>query len=177
MEDEVLLLNNDFIPLNICDMKRALLLIYLGKVEILHHDHRIITTSVGSFDSPSVLRLRYHVNRPHPRLRLSRRGILARDNFTCQYCGASGKDMTIDHVIPKYRGGKEEWENLVCACHRCNAKKGDKTLQQSGMRLKRKPFRPHIIPYINFTKYVAGAQNQLWSQYLPLDPEMIIEMN
>jgi 5-methylcytosine-specific restriction endonuclease McrA len=173
MVGEVLVLNNDYEPLNICNVKRALLLLYLGKAEVIEKDHHLIKTNVGDIDLPSVLRLCHHVKRPLPSLKLSRRGILARDNYTCQYCGSTGKDMTIDHIIPKRRGGKDEWENLVCACKRCNMKKSDKTLQQSGLKLMRKPFRPRVVPYISFTKYVAGTKNEIWRGYLPIDPELL----
>lgn len=172
MNGEVLLLNNDYEPLNVCNMKRAISLIFLGKAEVLHNDHHVVMTMAGGFESPSVLRLRHHVKRPVPTLKLSRRSVLARDNFTCQYCGATGKDMTIDHIVPRGRGGQEKWDNLVCACRKCNMKKGDKSLPQSGLHLVRMPFRPRFVPYISFTKYVAGAKNETWKAYLPLDPEM-----
>jgi len=103
-----------------------------------------------------------------PELKLSRRSIFARDNYTCQYCGSPSRDLTIDHVIPKRLGGPTSWENLVCCCRKCNSRKGDKTLQQAGMKLKREPRRPKFVPFISLTKFMHGAQNSVWRDYLPI---------
>ena len=170
MEGEVLVLNSDYEPLNVCNMRRAILLIHLGKAEVLHASHRTIRTFEGELPSPSVLKLRHHVRRPLPQLRLSRRSIFARDEYECQYCGQSGKDLTIDHILPKRLGGGASWENLVACCRRCNSKKGDKTLAQTGMRLRKEPRRPRFVPYISLAKYVAGQKNELWRDYLPQVP-------
>ena len=109
MNQEVLVLNSDYAPLNVCNLRRAIALVFLGKVDVLHTDTTIIHTISGAFDSPSVVRLRHHVRRPVPELRLSRRSIFARDNYTCQYCGHTSKDLTIDHVVPKRFGGTTAW--------------------------------------------------------------------
>ena len=171
MEGEVLVLNSDYEPLNVCNMRRAITLIQLGKVDVLHaFDQRPIRTWNGDYPSPSVLKLRHQVRRPLPQLRLSRRSVFARDNYTCQYCGITGRDLTIDHIIPKWMGGPASWENLVTCCRKCNAKKGDKTLNQSGMRLRREPRRPRYVPYISLAKYVAGQKNEVWRDYLPEMP-------
>src|SRR5688572_6281777 len=146
---EVLVLNSNYEPLNVCHIRRAMGLVLLGKVEILEHrDHPIRTTS-GHVKAPSVVKMRYHVRRPMPQLRLSRHSVLARDNYTCQYCGIKNKDLTIDHVMPKWAGGPHTWDNLVACCRKCNLKKGDKTPQQANMKLARKPRRPHFVPYIS----------------------------
>jgi 5-methylcytosine-specific restriction endonuclease McrA len=114
--------------------------------------------------------LRQHVRRPLPQLRLSRRSIFARDDYQCQYCGITGRDLTIDHIVPKRMGGPATWENLVTCCRRCNSKKGDKELRHCGMRLKREPRRPRFVPYISLAKYVAGQKNEVWRTYLPPMP-------
>ena len=167
MNGEVLVLNSDYEPLNVCNLRRAIALIHLGKVEILHHEARTIRTYRGEIHSPSVVKLRHHVRRPIPQLRVSRRSIFARDNYSCQYCGQTARDLTIDHVVPRRLGGGATWENLVCCCRRCNAKKGDKSLGQTSMRLRREPRRPRYVPYISLTKYVAGQKNEVWRTYLP----------
>ena len=172
LHGEVLVLNSDYEPLNVCNLRRAILLICLGKVEVLHHGPVRIRTYDGEMHSPSVIKLRQHVKRPVPQLRLSRRGVFARDGYSCQYCGTSAKDLTIDHVVPKRLGGGATWENLVCCCRRCNTKKGDKSLQASGMQLKRPPRRPRYIPYISLTKYVQGTKNDVWRDYLPVVPDL-----
>jgi 5-methylcytosine-specific restriction endonuclease McrA len=172
MHGEVLVLNSDYEPLNVCNLRRAIVLVYLGKAEILHATEHRVHTFQGHVHSPSVVKLRQHVKRPLPQLRLSRRGIFARDDYTCQYCGQSVRELTIDHVIPKRMGGGATWENLVCCCRRCNTRKGDKSLTQAGMKLRRLPRRPRFIPYISLTKYVAGTKNEIWRNYLPAVPDL-----
>ena len=168
MDQEVLVLNNDYAPLNVCNMRRAIVLVYLGKAEVLHTNHSVMHTLRGPIDSPSVVKLRYHVKRPMPELRLSRRSILARDNYTCQYCGHQSRDLTVDHLVPKRFGGKSTWENLVCCCRRCNSRKGDKTLEQANMMLLKQPRRPRYVPFISLTKYLDSARNEVWRDYLPI---------
>lgn len=165
---EVLLLNSDFEPLNVCNVRRAMSLIMLGKAEILHHHEEPILTSRGPVRAPSIVKMRYHVRRPLPQLRLSRHSILARDDYTCQYCGTRSRDLTIDHVIPRWMGGPHTWENLVACCRRCNLKKGDKTPQQARMKLARPPRRPHFIPYISLSAYLKARQREDWAYYLPV---------
>lgn len=165
---EVLLLNSDYEPLNVCHVRRAMALILLGKAEVLeHHDGALLTTR-GSLPAPSVVRMRYHVRRPLPQLRLSRHSVLARDHYTCQYCGVKNKDLTIDHVVPRWMGGPHTWDNLVACCRKCNLKKGDKTPQQAKMRLRTLPRRPHFIPYISLPAYLKAQNQGAWSMYLPI---------
>lgn len=169
MNQEVLVLNSDYEPLNVCPARRAIVLVYLGKADILHHNDGVFThTLVGEENVPSVVKLRSQVKRPLPELKLSRRTIFARDNYTCQYCGITTKDLTIDHILPKRAGGQATWENLVCCCKKCNSKKSDKLLHQSGMYLLRQPRRPRYTPYISLTKYLVGRKNEVWRNYLPV---------
>lgn len=165
--DEVLVLNSDYEPLNVCNLRRAMGLVYLGKADILHEYPRAIATLTGEVPRPSVVRLKYHVKRPMPQLRLSRRSIFARDHYTCQYCGVVGRDLTLDHVTPRRMGGPSTWENLVTCCRRCNTKKGDRPLPQSGMHLRRPPRRPRYVPFISLTKYLDGKRHDIWKDYLP----------
>jgi 5-methylcytosine-specific restriction endonuclease McrA len=164
---EVLILNNDYQPLNVVNVRRAVVLVFLGKAEVLHTNTHTIQTVGGGYTAPSVVKLRYHVKRPYPELHLSRRSILGRDDYTCQYCGKVSRDLTVDHVKPKRTGGESTWENLVACCRKCNTRKGDKTLQQCGMKLIRKPRRPKFIPYISLGKYVVDGKNEAWREYLP----------
>jgi 5-methylcytosine-specific restriction endonuclease McrA len=168
MSHEVLVLNSDFEPLNVCHLRRALVMVYLGKADVLHVHDSDVPMVEGSFPTPSVVKLRHHVRRPLPELKLSRRTVFARDEYTCQYCGATAKDLTIDHVIPRRHGGKTVWENVVCSCRRCNMKKSDKLLTQIGMKLRTQPRRPKYIPYISLTKYLTGRKNDVWKDYLPV---------
>lgn len=170
MEGEVLVLNRDFEPLNICTWRRASVLVYLGKAEVLHTDGRVLATVDHCTPAPSVLRLMHQVHRPRPQLRLSRRSILARDNYTCQYCGGTDKEMTIDHVVPRGMGGGDTWENLVACCRRCNAQKGDKSLQQAGMKLIRPPRKPPLIPFVSLSKFARSQRHAEWQPYLAAYP-------
>lgn len=167
---DVLLLNANYEPLNVCNIRRAVSLIMLGKAEVIQDTGKQVSTSCGSLDVPSVVRMRYQVRRPIPRLRLSRHSILARDNYQCQYCG-SHKDLTIDHVIPRWVGGPQTWENLVTCCRKCNLKKADKTPVQAGMKLKKQPKRPHYVPYLSLQKYLRAIAREDWSFFLPVFDE------
>jgi 5-methylcytosine-specific restriction endonuclease McrA len=167
MDGEVLVLNSDYEPLNVCNLRRAMGLVHLGKADILHEEARAIRTLSRHVPRPSVVRLKYHVKRPMPQLRLSRRSIFARDHFTCQYCGTVGRDLTLDHVTPRHNGGPSTWENLVTCCRRCNTKKGDRALAHSGMNLRRPPRRPRYVPFISLTKYLDGKRHDVWKDYLP----------
>lgn len=171
MDQQVLVLNSDYEPLNVCHRRRAIVLVLLGKAEILHARDRTLKGTSGTYPDPSVVKLRYHVRRTQPELKLSRRTVFARDNYTCQYCGVQTRDLTIDHVVPRRLGGRTVWENVVAACRRCNTRKSDKPLDQSGLRLRRPPRRPRYIPYISLSQYVAGRQNQHWRTYLPEFPD------
>lgn len=161
------MLNNDYEPLNVCNMRRAILLVYLGKAEVIHTSEQYIGTAYGIMESPSVVKLRYHIKRPVPQLKLSRRSIFIRDNYTCQYCGQQSKDLTLDHVIPRHKGGKWSWENLVCCCKKCNSKKGGNTPYQADMKLIRQPRRPKYVPFISIIKYIDAKNDRIWRDYLP----------
>lgn len=164
---DVLVLNHNYEPLNVCSMRRAFSLMLRGKVDVVHHRAVPLRTIRGHVQAPSVLKMRYPVRRPMPELRLSRHSILARDNHTCQYCG-SRRDLTIDHVIPKWAGGPYSWDNLVACCRRCNLRKGDKTPSQAGMHLARRPRRPHFIPYLSLPIYLLAHEREDWRMYLPI---------
>lgn len=168
MNHEVLVLNSDYEPLNICNMKRAASLVFLGKVDILKEDHVVLHSVSQSLRMPTVVRLKNHIRRPRPQLKLSRRSVFARDNYTCQYCGHKASDLTVDHIIPKKYGGPTSWENLVCCCKKCNSKKGDKTLAQVGFMLHRQPTKPKYVPFISLTKFIAGTKNEDWRDFLPI---------
>ncbi|MFN8219697.1 MAG: HNH endonuclease [Fimbriimonadales bacterium] len=168
---EVLLLNSNYEPLNVCNVRRAISLLVLGKADVVHHHEEPILTTRGGLPAPSVLKMRYQVKRPITELRLSRHSVLARDNFTCQYCGVKGRDLTIDHVVPRWVGGPHTWDNLVACCRRCNLKKGDKTPAQASMRLARRPKRPHFIPYLSLPNYLKAQNNEDWRMYLPVFDE------
>jgi 5-methylcytosine-specific restriction endonuclease McrA len=162
----VLVLNQNYEPLNVCDIRRAFNLLGSEKAELLERNHQVIHTPTLAIPAPSVIRLVYLVRRPRPRVKLSRREVFARDAHTCQYCGASSRDLTIDHVMPKHRGGRHEWENLVTACRACNHRKGSKTLGEARMALRREPRAPRADVRYLYGTYLADEQNDAWRTYL-----------
>jgi 5-methylcytosine-specific restriction endonuclease McrA len=165
-EAGVLVLNQNYEPLNICGLHRGMVLLYLGKAEVLRFSDNIVSTAGGEeMIVPSVLRLRQMVKRPTPQLKMSRKSILARDDYTCQYCG-SRAGLTLDHIFPRHRGGETSWENLVCCCLRCNNKKGPMTPQEAGMRLPHPPRKPRYVPYISFPRFISAMRHPEWREYL-----------
>jgi 5-methylcytosine-specific restriction endonuclease McrA len=163
MYNDVLLLNQDYQPLSICSLQRSLKLLFLEKAELLHDDpRRDLRTSQSRFSYPSVIRLRRYVHIPFNRIVLSRRNVMKRDQNTCQYCG-SRSDLTLDHIMPRSRGGRDAWENLVTACNRCNVRKGNRTPEEANMPLKREPFRPM---HITFFRESSGGVQEHWKPYL-----------
>jgi 5-methylcytosine-specific restriction endonuclease McrA len=159
----VLILNQDYQPISVCNVKRSLMLIFLEKAEILHdRPDRKVRTAISEYMFPSVIRLRRYARVPFKSVVLTRKNIMKRDGYRCQYCG-SASDLTIDHVLPRSRNGKDTWENLVTACNKCNHRKGNRTPKESGMPLFREPFRPnHII----FLRDYMGRVDELWKPYL-----------
>lgn len=160
----VLVLNANYEPLNICTTKRAVGLMMTGKAELLVNGRGVIKTVSSSFPRPSIVRLSYMVHRPRPRVKLSKREIFRRDRFTCQYCGVRSKVLTIDHVVPRHRGGEHSWKNLVTACPTCNRRKGGRTPQEAGMPLRSIPREPHAS-----AEYVFGhmlERHAEWIEYI-----------
>ncbi len=162
----VLVLNQNYEPLNVCNEKRAIVLVNRGKAEVLEHGNGFLRSPSQVMRRPSVIRLVQMVKRPRLKPRLTRKEIFLRDNFTCQYCGVRNRDLlTIDHVVPRHRGGKHSWENLVCACRACNHRKGGKTLDESKLSLRRAPFQPKVTTYYILNQYLPTYTE--WQKFLP----------
>lgn len=164
MNAPVLLLNINYEPLNICSTRRALGLLTTGKAGLLLNGRGHIRTVRLSIPRPSVIRLEYMVKRPRARVKLSKQEIFRRDSFTCQYCGKKAKGLTIDHIIPRHRGGEHSWSNLVTACPECNRKKGGRTLQEAKMTLLRIPHEPVATAVYLYGSYLH--HNEEWQSYL-----------
>jgi len=162
----VLVLNQNYEPLNVCDIRRAFRLLGAEKAELVARNHQVIHTPTLAIDAPSVIRLVYLIRRPQPRVKLSRREVFARDRHTCQYCGMTSHDLTIDHIVPRHRGGRHEWENLVAACRACNHRKGAKTLTEARMRLLRDPRAPRADVRYLFGSYLTDERNGAWRDFL-----------
>lgn len=158
----ILVLNSDYLPVNVTTFKKAYKLVYKGKAQIIEEmDDKTIITDKNKFQSPSIIRLIKYVNIPYRKVILSRENIFKRDNHTCAYCG-SNKNLTVDHIYPKSKGGKNEWENLITCCFKCNSDKGDRTLEQSGFKLLYTPTKPHPISFM----YHSHKNVEKWQPYL-----------
>ena len=142
MDEPVLVLNANYEPLNVCTTRRAFGLMMTGKAVMLVNGRGVIRSATSTFPRPSIVRLSYMVHRPRPRAKLTKQEIFRRDDYTCQYCGKHTSHLTVDHVMPRHRGGKHSWENLVAACPRCNRKKGGHTPREANMHLLRQPYEP-----------------------------------
>ena len=172
--DSVLLLNITYEPLKIINWKKAITMLFLGKVEVLEEYDREIHSVSFAIKLPSVVRLLKMVKKPKKPVKFSRQNIYARDRYQCQYCGArfSPEDLTYDHVIPKSRGGKTKWENIVTCCVECNRKKGGRTPSEAGMKLVRHPARPSWVPAIRITIGFRKVP-ETWRDYLYWNIELI----
>ncbi len=164
MNEPVLHLNANFAPLNVCSTRRAVELVFMGKAELILNGRGAIHTIRQDYPRPSVLRLGYMVKRPRPRVRLSKREIFRRDSHICQYCGSNGRRLTLDHVIPRHKGGDHLWTNLVTACASCNLKKGGRTIQEARMSLRRPPTEPAASALYLYGSHLP--ENEEWEQFL-----------
>ncbi len=168
IDANVLVLNSDFRPLNVCNVRRAVVLLEKQKAQTVELDGVMIRSERRALRAPSVIRLSYHVKRPRPVVKLTRREILARDDHQCQYCGKHGNDLTIDHVIPRHRGGQHTWDNVVTACKSCNHRKGGRTVAEAHMTLRQSPFRPPATPRYLFSSYIRSGE-RTWLKFLGVD--------
>lgn len=164
----VLVLNATYEPLNVIPLRRAILLLLKEKAEVVEATRERLRAERLDLEVPSVIRLVTYVPVP-PRLPLpvSRRTVLARDNYTCQYCGAQpGKtQLTIDHVVPRSKGGGTTWDNVVTACGPCNRRKGNRTPDQANMLLLSTPARPR---YLAFVLLGDRGRQDAWHKYLSM---------
>jgi 5-methylcytosine-specific restriction endonuclease McrA len=160
----VLVLNASYEPLNVCSVRRAVVLILKEKAEMLEQGERALHSENITFPHPVVIRLITYVRVPRDRAkrRITRRAVFARDSWTCQYCGTTSH-LTVDHVIPRSRGGPSDWENIVTSCAPCNRRKGNRTPVETGVHPRRKPRVPG--PTI-FIKVAAPVIPAAWQQYL-----------
>jgi 5-methylcytosine-specific restriction endonuclease McrA len=169
MRDKVLILNQDFSAIAVCTVTKAFLLVYLEKAELISKANGAVLRTVSTtYPVPSVIRLQHYVKVPYYGISLSRHNVLRRDNFLCQYCGTT-KNLTLDHLLPRSRGGETNWLNLVTACFRCNSRKGDRTPEEAGLKLVRKPSRPSLQTFLQLH---INSHNQDWSLYLNIGKKL-----
>ncbi len=164
MNAKVLVLNQNYEPMSVCNVKKAVILLYLGKAELIEaHDGKLLHSVSMAMPFPSIVRLSVYIRVPFKKIILSRKNILRRDGHRCQYCGRGDLPLTVDHILPKARGGEDEWENMVCACVQCNNKKGDLTPDEANMPLLRKSMRPS---HVMFLRHFVGNIDERWKPYL-----------
>ncbi|MBB6098812.1 5-methylcytosine-specific restriction endonuclease McrA [Deinobacterium chartae] len=162
-QPRVLVLNVSYEPLHVCSVKRAITLMMYGIAEVIENSDDVVRSPSTVMPVPSVIRLKRYIRRPrvHP-IPFSRRNVMRRDFYTCQYCG-SRQDLTLDHVLPRSRGGRHIWENVVVACRSCNQRKGNKTPEEIGFRLRVPPKAP------SFGLYAYGHASEwqpTWQKYI-----------
>lgn len=159
---QALVLNASYEPLCLVSTRRALLLTLEYKAEVLHDTGGVFRSERLVLAEPSVVRLRHYVRVPYQaRVALNRRAVFARDGHRCQYCGASAEN--IDHVIPRSKGGRHAWDNVVAACRPCNTAKRDRLLEDSGLKLRTRPVAPRQRTWI---LVAGGAVRPDWEPYL-----------
>jgi 5-methylcytosine-specific restriction endonuclease McrA len=161
---EVLVLNFTYEALNVTSFQRAVKLLFSGKAEIVHDRERMLSSPTFAMRMPSIIRMLYYIKRPGQKVSLTKKNVLLRDDYTCQYCGIKGdRLMTVDHIVPRSKGGPSTWENLVCACMRCNNRKNNRTPEHSGMALRGKPRMPKYIPWIQIKRNTLPGE---WQKFL-----------
>lgn len=164
MNTLVLLLNANFEPLNVCNTRRAIGMMLDGKAALIANGRGVIQTVSASFPRPSVIRLEHMIQRPRPRIKLTRREVFRRDDYTCQYCGRKPPNLTIDHVLPRHLGGAHVWTNVVTACAICNHQKGGRRLDESRIGLLTVPREPPAS-----VRYIFGqhlSENETWAPFI-----------
>jgi len=166
LSKSVLVLNQSYEPIHVCSARRAIVLVFRGRAEVVEACEENVRSVSKAFPVPSVVRLDFYVRVPPKPLTLSKRNVLKRDSFQCQYCGTRTGPMTVDHVLPKTRGGQDTWGNMVCACPKCNNWKGDRTPEQAGVKLARRPRLPN---HVTFIRRFVGVPDQRWRPYLFMD--------
>jgi 5-methylcytosine-specific restriction endonuclease McrA len=164
MHEPVLVLNANFEPINVCPMRRAIGLILAEKAAMVVNGRGYIHTISQQLPRPSVIRLEHMIHRPRPRVKLTRREVFRRDNYTCQYCGRHDTPLTVDHILPKHLGGKHIWTNVAAACPACNHRKGGRRLEESHMHLLHIPKEPHASAVYLYGHHLND--NSEWEQFI-----------
>jgi 5-methylcytosine-specific restriction endonuclease McrA len=162
-----LLLSQSYEPIKVISWQRAITLLSLGKVEVIEEYDRDIRTVSVVIKMPAVVRLLQAFRRHKKPVKFSRVNIYARDKYRCQYCGkkAPMKELTYDHVMPRSRGGKTTWTNIVTCCYECNRSKANRTPREARMRLRKEPIQPKWVPAVSI-RLSASSMPEAWRDYL-----------
>ena len=164
LSSPVLVLNANFEPINVCNIRRAVGLVMKEKATLVINGRGEIRTVRDTFPCPSIIRLARMIKRPRPIVKLNKQEIYRRDNYSCQYCGKSKGHLTLDHVIPRRLGGGHSWQNLVAACASCNHRKGGRTVEQAHMKLRSVPIPPPASAKYIFGRYLGN--NSEWLTFI-----------
>lgn len=161
--NKVLVLNSDYQPINICSVRRAFNLILNGRADIIK-DYKNSPLKSGNYEfpRPSIIRIKKYVIVPYRKIQVSRHNIFKRDGFQCNYCN-NKTELTIDHVLPKSRGGLSTWDNMTTCCMKCNRFKDNRTPEEAHMTMRITPYKPNLLIFLrNFN----GNLNEDWKPYL-----------
>ncbi len=167
-EVAVLVLNYTFEPLHFTNARRAITLLMNGKAEAVEASPRVVRSPSVAFPLPAVIRLAMYIRKPFlDRVAFNKKNILRRDGYTCQYCNRRGERLTVDHIVPRSRGGATTWINVVAACLRCNLRKGNRLPDEAGMRLIREPVHPKFVFSTHMLRHPhASSLLDSWRKYL-----------
>jgi 5-methylcytosine-specific restriction endonuclease McrA len=161
---QVLVLNASYEPLNVCSVRRAHVLVFKGKAEVVEELDRPLRSAADTFRWPHVIRLVHYVRVPRMvQRKISRRALFARDGWRCVYCGSTGGRLTLDHVVPRSRGGESSWENVVTSCAPCNLRKGNRLPHEVHMELQHRPHPPAAVLFIRLASPKIPSR---WERYL-----------
>ena len=168
----VLVLNLNYVPVNVCTVRRAIVLLGKDKAELLENHRGQLRTVTAIIEAPSIIRLVYLVKRPFLPRKLSKKEVFLRDRFTCQYCGKKTQDLTLDHVVPRRQNGIHAWNNVVAACTKCNLRKAGRTPSEANMTLVREPRAPDPNPYLILQNRSILEE---WRPYIPWTAQAVME--
>ena len=160
----VLVLNLNYVPINVSTVRRAVVMVGKGKAELLENHRGQLHTINTVIDAPSIIRLVQLIRRPFLPRKLSKKEVFLRDRFTCQYCGKRTQDLTLDHVVPRRQGGPNAWDNVVAACTGCNLRKAGRTPVEANMSLVKVPRAPDPNPYLILQNRAILEE---WRPYIP----------
>ncbi len=168
----VLVLNASYEAINICNTKRAIIMILKGIAVAEENTHKFFHSPSFKIPVPSVIRINRYVRIKYQVISFTRKNIFLRDNFTCYYCNKifKSRELTLDHVLPKSKGGWNNWDNIVTACVHCNKKKGNRTPEEANMKLRKKPKAPTIPIYLQIMRNLSVSGGQ-WNKYLFMDTQ------
>jgi 5-methylcytosine-specific restriction endonuclease McrA len=163
-----LVLDKGFLPTRIVPWQDAISLLFVGKADVVEEYDAVVRSPSVAMRMPSIVRLRRGASKKPQRIKFSRLNVFLRDGFRCQYCNAEARmsELTYDHVLPRSRGGRTVWENIVTACRPCNAVKADRTPTEAGMPLPRKPFRPTWLPGGGGIRVDDDSVPEAWRSWL-----------